>query len=218
MAKSTLFTVAILVLMTPIVVSIRSAMKAGWFWKLTWNQRVEYARRLSPGTTHFFEVWSHWGFRVAIPLNFLLAWAFAESWPKWDSLTAIIVFPLSFALAIVAMLMWAQADNDPRPEKHVLSGFAINGKLTLPGWCLTLTMALTYMITVMHYLSAWPTNTWFSLVFATALTIALAAGLLQPPYYVWSKIHFEAKLQSLIFGVLVWGLFFAHKLGYVIHA
>jgi hypothetical protein len=210
------FLVAAMLLYAPIVISIKWAIKAGWFWKLQPAQADKFARELFPGTTHFFEVGSHWGFWVSIPLNFVLALAVAESAPRWNSLLLSGVLPTSTILAVLAMRAWAIADNDPNPAKHVLSGFAQNGKLTVPGWCLTFTMALTYTIAVMHFATPGPSDTWFPLFFAIALTIALVVGLLQPPLYVWGKIHSAAWGQSAVFTVLVWALYFAHKRGYVL--
>jgi hypothetical protein len=199
-----------------IVLSFHDAIETRWFFKMSPEDQAARAREFFPGTTHFFPVGAHWGWWAAIPLTGLLAWAFAESSPRWSAPILFIVALLSSIVALLAMRSWAIADNDSDPAKHVLSGFAINGSFTVPGLCLTFTMAFTYTIAVMYFLSPGPTDTWFPFIFAVALTIALAVGLLQPPLYVWGSIHLAAWAQSLFFAAAVWGLYYAHKFGLVI--
>jgi hypothetical protein len=212
------FGAAILLLGAFVYTTMHDAKANGWFWPLSQSAKKLFANQLFPGTTHYFEVWSHWGYRASIPLAFFLAWAFAESSPRWNSQATFVVVLLSSLLAVFAMRSWAIGDNHPEAAKHVLSGFAQNGNLTIPGLCMTFSMAFTYAIAAMYFVTPGPTDTLFPLIFAIVLTIALVVGLLQPPLYVWGYIHGAAWAQSAFFTVLVWGLYFAHKFGYTISA
>jgi hypothetical protein len=199
-----------------VTLSMHDALEAGWFWKLNQANRADHAQRLFPGTTHFFEVGKHWGLWVAIPLNLVLAWAYAQSAPMWNAQVQLIAMLLSSILALLAMRSWAIADNDPNPAKHVLSGFAQNGSFTTSGLCMTFTMTFTYTIAVMFFVSPGTADPLFPLIFAIALTVALVIGLIQPPLYVWGNIHSAAWAQSAFFTVFVWALYFAHKYGFVV--
>jgi hypothetical protein len=210
------FLLAAVLLTVFIALSFNDAIATGWFWKLSSAMKIRRAADLSPGTTHFFEVGSHWGFWAAIPLNVLLAWAYAQSVQRWNGQLLSVVVIVSSLIAVFAMRSWAIADDDPNVAKHVLSGFALNGNFTVSGLCLTFTMTFTYTIAVMYFLTVGPTDSWFPLIFAIALTLALLAGLLQPPIYVWGEIHSAAWTQSAVFTVLVWALYLAHHRGYVI--
>jgi hypothetical protein len=210
------FLVVAALLAVLITVAIHDAIAKGWFWKLSWEMEIELAKKFFPGTTHFFEVSRHGGFLAAIPLTPLLAWAFAVSGPRWNGQVGFIVSLASGVLAVMAMRAWAIADNDPDPAKHVLSGFAENGRFSVPGLCLTFIMASIYTIAAMYFLSPGPTDSWFPFIFAVALNAALVVGLIQPPLYVWNDIHNPALLQSGFFTVLVWILYWTHQHGYVL--